>query len=129
MKSDLKHVTFSHNKSINELLYFTSLWISEFEFIKIELSFLKRLINNYPFKSRIPNLFEHIQLFILDLDNLEEDRKLILENIHFQKKQLSNKLKSSDLNFEDLEEEVFNYLEGYKKLKARIYQYISGLIK
>ena len=129
MKSELKYVTFSHNKSINELLYYISLWVSEFEFIKIELSFLKHFIKTYPFKSRIPNLFEHIQLFILDLESLEEDRNLILKKLHHQKKQLSNKLKSSNLNFEDLEEEVFNYLEGYKKLKTRIYQYIIGLIK
>ncbi|WP_372794526.1 hypothetical protein [Lutibacter sp.] len=129
MKSGLKYVTFSHNKSVNELLYNISLWVSEFEFIKIELSFLKHLLKTYPFKSKIPNLFEHIQLFILDLESLEEDRNLIQKNIHHQKKQLSNKLKSSNLNFEDLEEEVFNYLEGYKKLKARIYQYVSGLIK
>ncbi len=129
MNSELKFTTFSHNKSINELLYYISLWTTEFEFIKIELSFLKHLIKTYPFKSRTPNLFEHLQLFVLDLDSLEEDRNLILKNIHHQKKQLNNKLKSSNLNFEDLEEEVFNYLEGYKKLKVRIYQYISGLIK
>ena len=129
MKSELKYVTFSHNKSVNELLYYISLWTTEFEFIKIELSFLKHLIKTYPFKSRVPNLFENIQLFILDLDSLEEDRNIILQNIRHQKKQLSNKIKSSNLNFEDLEEDVFNYLEGYKKLKTRIYQYISGLIK
>lgn len=129
MKSELKFTTFSHNKSINELLYYISLWTTEFELIKIELSFLKHLIKTYPFKSRIPNLFEHLQLFLSDLDSLEEDRDLILKNIYHQKKQLSNKLKSSNLNYESLEEEVFNYLEGYKKLKTRIYQYISGLIK
>lgn len=129
MKSELKFTTFSHNKSINELLYYISLWIIEFEFIKIELSFLKSLIKTYPFKSKIPNLFEHLQLFILELDDFEENRNLILKNIHHQKKQLNNKLKSSDLNYENLEEEVFNYLENYKKLKTRIYQYISGLIK
>lgn len=129
MKSELKYVSFSNNKSINELLYYISLWITEFEFIKIELSFLKYLIKTYPFKSKIPNLFEHLQLFILELESLEEDRNLILKKIHHQKKQLSNRLKSYDLNYENLEEEVFNYLEDYKKLKTRIYQYINGLIK
>jgi len=87
MKSELKYVSFSNNKSINELLYYISLWITEFEFIKIELSFLKYLIKTYPFKSKIPNLFEHLQLFILELESLEEDRNLILKKIHHQKKQ------------------------------------------
>ena len=137
MKSELKYATFSSEKSINELLFNISFWDSEFEFIKIELSFLKHLIKTYPFQVSIPNLFEHLQLFILDLDNLEEDRASIVQNLSIQKNQLKSKPKKEDFNYgnfnlkdyDNLTEEIFNYLEQYKKTKSKIYQYINGLIK
>lgn len=136
MKSELKYIAFNRDKSINELFFYTSIWKSEFEFIKIELSFLKLLIKTYPFKSKIPNMFEHLQLFILNIDKLEEDRNLILENIELHRNQLSKKLKRNDLKHDDfniltydnLADEIFNYLESYKNLKSKIYQYINGLI-
>ena len=137
MKSELKYTSFSSEKSINELLFNISLWKSEFEFIKIELSFLKHLIKTYPFQVSIPNLFESLQLFILDLDNLEKDRASIVQNLSIQKKQLKNKPKKEDLNYgnfnlieyDNLTEDIFNYLEAYKKIKVKIYLYINGLIK
>lgn len=137
MKSELKYTSFNSEKSINELLFNISFWNTEFEFIKIELSFLKHLIKTYRFQVSIPNLFERLQLFILDLDNLEEDRVSIIQNLSIQKSQLKSKPKKEDLNYgnfnlnvyDDLNEEIFNYLERYKKIKLKIYQYINGLIK
>ena len=79
MKSELKYTAFNRDKSINELLFYTSLWKSEFEFIKTELSFLKLLIKTYPFKSEIPNMFERLQLFILNIDKLEEEVEQLKE--------------------------------------------------
>ena len=128
MKSKLPYTAFNHKKSLNELLFYTSLWQSELEFIKIELSFIKKLIKTYPFKSEIPNLFEHLQLFILDIDNFEENRNSILVNIHIQKNNLKKDLKYSDFDYDNLAEEIFNYKENYKNLKIKIYQYINGLI-
>tara|TARA_R110001583_G_scaffold82774_1_gene219303 strand:- start:38530 stop:38943 length:414 start_codon:yes stop_codon:yes gene_type:complete len=137
MKSGLKYTTFSSEKSINELLFNISIWNSEFEFIEIELSFLKHLIKTYPFQVSIPNLFERLQLFILDLDNLEEDQVSIIQNLSIQKNQLKNKSIKEDFNYDtfnlkdydNLTEEIFNYLVEYKKIKIKIYQYINGLIK
>lgn len=123
MEADLKYATFNHDRSINELIYMTSLWQQEFEYVKVELSFIKHLLKKYPFKSKAQNMFERIQLFILDIDNFEEKRNSLYMDINQYKLQLKN-----IVNYHNLSKEIFNYLEAFKKLKIRIYQYINSLI-
>jgi len=128
MEADLKYATFIHDRSINVLLFNISLWQSELNFFKIESSFLKKLLNTYPFKSKAQNMFERIQLFILEIDNFEGRTDLLLTRVSLHKKQLRTKVKYCDSNYIKLSEDFFNYLEEYKKLKVRIYQYINSMI-
>ena len=74
MKSIIKYRGFYRDKSTEELLYNNILCEHYFNFIKVEITFLNQLLKNYPFKSNIPNLFEHIQLFIKDLNDCENNR-------------------------------------------------------
>jgi tRNA splicing ligase len=136
MESGQVYKSFSRDKTIEELLYNTSLWTSEFDFIHIELAFIKRLIRAYPFSSTIPNLYERLQLFILELDNFEKEKNNIAEKINNYHLTLNenpeiNTLESGHfypLEYEKLAEEVFMYLIHYKKLKIQIFEYINGLI-
>ena len=54
-------------KSYREVFYDARLWISDFDFFKTELLFLKVLLKSNSFKSNIPNLFERLQLLIKEL--------------------------------------------------------------
>jgi len=136
MKQEITYKTFDHIKSSSELFYNFLVWTSEFEFIEIELNFLKHLIKTYPFQSKIPNLYEHLQLFIQELDNLEKIKSNLIDKIHTQNIQLSNKLKQYEMNsdnfyrieYEKISEEIFNYMQNYKNLKVRIFEYVNGLI-
>lgn len=136
MESQLNYKIFTREKSVNELLHNCELWISDFEFIKIEISFLKRLLITFPFKSLIPNLFEKLQLFIIDLDHLDSVRVTIYETIKTHNQQLRNKINLKKLcydneylnSYDDMAEEVLAYLEDYKKLKGKIYEYVIGMI-
>jgi hypothetical protein len=137
MESNIIYKSFSKDKTIEELLYNISLWISDYAFINIELSFIKRLIKAYPFTSTTPNLYERLQLFILELDNFEQAKNNILVKINDYDKKLNEceETKAIDLDhlylaeYEKLAEEVFMYLKHYKNLKIRIFEYINGLIK
>ena len=135
MEADKVYKSFSRDKTIEELFYNTSLWTSEFDFINSELAFLKRLIKAYPFSATIPNMYEHLQLFILELDNFEKEKNNITEKIkNYHRKIERPEINSSEsghfylLEYEKLAEEVFIYLMHYKNLKIQIFEYINGLI-
>lgn len=136
MESQLKHNTFIGERSKTQLLQNYNLWAANFEFIKLEISFLKTLIIAFPFKSKIPNLFEKLQLFNKDLDNLEALRTTIYSTIKYNSLEISKKTVSKKLNsntsylntYYEITEEVLEYLETYKSFKLKLYEFIAGLI-
>lgn len=136
MESNIVYKSFSKDKTIEELLYYVSLWKSKYAFINIELAFIKRLIKAYPFSVNIPNLYERLQLFSLELDNLEQTKNDILIQINDYEKKLTEGEETVMLvpghlflvEFEKLAEEVFMYRKIYRNLKIRIFEYINGLI-
>ncbi|MDT8417389.1 MAG: hypothetical protein RQ864_06220 [Lutibacter sp.] len=136
MESNIVYKSFSKDKTTEELLYNISLWTSEYAFINLELDFIKRLIKTYPFSSTIPNLYERLQLFILELDNFEQAKNNILVKINDYDKKISESEQTNTLDndhlylidYEKLGEEVFMYMKHYKKLKIQIFEYINGLM-
>ena len=136
MESHLKYKVFTSEKSVIELLHNCKIWASDFDFIKIEISFLKRLLKTFPFKSSIPNLFEKLQLFANDLEHSDSVRATIQETINTHNQQLNSKIKLTKINYDNeylysydnLAEEVLEFLEDYKNLKVKIYEYVIGLI-
>jgi len=137
MEAGSVYKTFSRNRTIEELLYNTYLWTAELNFIISELAFIKRLIKAYPFTATIPNLYERLQLFTLELDNFEKERNILTKKIDNYRLQVikepeNTKLESGHLNllaYENLAEEIFMYLKHYKNLKIQLFEYMSGLIK
>jgi hypothetical protein len=136
MKALVKYKIFLHDKSVDELQFNADLWISELEFIDIEISFIKHLIKSYPIKSKIPNLFENLQLFIQELDTIEKEKNNLADNIHQYINQLSGMIECDKLGcdnfyviaYEKLAKQIFNYLQAYKKLKTQIYEYLNGIL-
>tara|TARA_R110001583_G_scaffold39773_2_gene127448 strand:- start:7367 stop:7789 length:423 start_codon:yes stop_codon:yes gene_type:complete len=136
MESQLKHNANHTKKSLKELLHNCNLWTADLEFIKIEIAFLKTLLATYPFKASIPNLFEKLQLFSKDLENLETLRTIIHKTIHSHIQALNKNITISELDYSStyqtsynaLTEDVFAYFETYKNLKIKIYEFITGLI-
>ncbi len=136
MKAIEKYKIFLHDKSVDELQFNTSLWISELEFIDFEVSFIKHLIKSYPIKSKIPNLFENLQLFIKELDTIEREKNNLTDNIHQYTNQLNDMIECDKLScdnfyviaYEKLAKELFNYVQAYKKLKTQIFEYLNGIL-
>ncbi|MFZ2285199.1 MAG: hypothetical protein WAV86_15130 [Lutibacter sp.] len=136
MQANPVYKSFSRDKTKEELLYNISLWTAEFDFIHSELAFIKKLIKAYPFTATIPNLYERLQLFTLELDNFEKEKNKITEKINGYHFKISETPEISVmesghfylLEYEKLAEEVFMYLIHYKNLKLQIFEYMNGLI-
>lgn len=134
MRTVEKYKIFLHDKSIDELQFKSSLWISKLEFIAIELSFIKHLLKSYPLKSEIPNLFEQIQLFNKELDIIKKKSDNIIENTHQYINELGSMVECDKLScdnfyviaYEKLAKDIFNFSQNYTKLKTQIYEYLRG---
>jgi hypothetical protein len=113
----------------------TEQWQMELEFIALEIPFLLQILKTYPFHNQRPNLFERIQLFIQQLESLDEFRILILDKISTHKKDLivMNKIGRKDssiskINQEVLEEEFTNFILEYQQLKWEIFEYSNTVL-
>lgn len=136
MATNLNFSNINYNKSTNELVFNTEIWISDLTFYKTEIEFLKKFINTNLFKSNTRNLFENIQIMNKNLDNSESKRKLLLEKIIALNKQLNTNIEAAiqkcDTKFIDefnnIEDEILTFNKAYKKLKITIYTYFYGIL-
>ncbi len=136
MKTIEKYKIFLHEKSIDELQFNSSLWISELGFIDTEVSFIKHLIKSNLIKSTVPNLFENLQLFIKELDSIKDEKNNLMNDVHQYTNQLNGMVECDKLScdnfyviaYEKLAKELFNYLQVYKKLKTQIFEYLNGVL-
>jgi len=136
MATNLNYKNINYKKNVQDLGFKVESWISDLTFFKTEIDFLKKIINTYPFKSNTRNLFENIQIYTQNLNNLESKRLLILKKITPIKQEIikNNKegfqKKHSQFieEFIKLEVEILTFTETYKKLKNTIYNYIYALI-
>ncbi len=136
MTTSLNYNNINYKKNVQDLGFKVESWVSDLTFFKTEIDFLKKIINTYPFKSNTRNLFENIQIYTQNLNNLESKRLLILKKITPIKQEIikNNKedfqKKHSQFieEFIKLEVEILTFTETYKKLKNTIYNYIYALI-
>ena len=136
MTTSLNYNNINYKKNVQDLGFKVESWASDLTFFKTEIDFLKKIINTYPFKSNTRNLFENIQIYTQNLNNLESKRLLILKKITPIKQEIikNNKedfqKKHSQFieEFIKLEVEILTFTETYKKLKNTIYNYIYALI-
>lgn len=136
MKPTISNKAFDIKKYGKEVFYETNIWVSDFEFNKVELSFFKALLKTNLFKSQILNLFERLQLLLMEVDRFEESNTILIDKVK-QYNSLIESLLISDvfrLNDENSEryyqlvEEVFLFNRKYKNFKRGMYEFIEGII-
>jgi hypothetical protein len=110
-------------------------WQSDFNLIIREVTFLKKLLETYPFKVAIPNLFEDLQLFREELNAVKDTGEKIneqIKNSQNQKEALqikkTAKLIQNNNNIQKIELEIITLHKKYQKLKIALYEYITGLL-
>ena len=129
--------SFIQEKNINVLLGDCLFWIRELLFLEEEITFLKIIVKTYPFKGNTPNLFENIQLFAKDFDAILDQKNQIQENLKthqdFLKESKTNRstdtIKLLIALHEDIEKQLLDFFTSYKETKAKLYEFMSELIK
>lgn len=112
-----------------------SQWQLELDFIALEIPFLMQILKSYPFHSQRQNLFERLQLFIQQLEALEEERILILEKISMHKMNLTMKKigsinsSFSTINHTIIDEDFTNFTLEYQQLKWEIFEYSNTILE
>lgn len=137
MNSEINYKSFGNSKSINEILHTIKCWNFDLKFTKSEINFILKLIENYPFNSIIPNLYERIQLFSKDLINIENERNKLLIEIENYRKDLigqeeQHHFETHDyylIEFHHTAELVFEYHKKLKKLKGTVFEYVMGIME
>lgn len=123
------------DNSLNKLKQEASKWYFELDFTALEIPFIKQILKSYPFQSDTPNLFERLQLYVKELETLNEIRNYILDKITSHRNQL-NEIKPNSIfnenylkiNHEIIEEEFNSFNENYKHLKWQIFEYANAVI-
>ncbi|MCK5402185.1 MAG: hypothetical protein KAJ28_11180 [Flavobacteriaceae bacterium] len=137
METTIRDKSFNRDKSIEELQYDSHEWKSKLKFIKLELNFLKFLLNINIFEKGIMNLFETIELFKQDVDNANKKRSKLLDKTNLHISKITKKLECVNIDnngffieiHENLEHEFEVFLEEINNLKLQLFQYIQSVIK
>lgn len=136
MDSILAYKAFDINKSYTDVIYDASNWISDFNFTKKELLFLKAIIKSNSFKSTIPNLFERLQLLLKDIDDFKVNNVFIINRVEQFKQEVTETLKKDVFSlgknemetYQSLEKEIFEFHQKYKNFKAHLYEFLIEII-
>lgn len=136
MNPTFSYKAFDTNKSYGAVIYDATIWIDDLDFFKIEMLFLKAIIKSNLFKSQIPNLFERLQLLIIEVDQFIEDNDVLNEQIKLYSESVERLIKSDVFSLEDdyldkyhnLAEEVLLFTQKYKNFKMSLYEFITELI-
>lgn len=132
----VSYKAFEINKNYSDVIYDSSIWISDFNFIKNELVFLKTIIKSNAFTSTIPNLFERLQLLLKDIDRINENSDEIKEKIENYKYKVTEILNSDVFSlgdelletYQSLEKEIFEYNQKYKNFKRCLYEFLIEIL-
>lgn len=101
-----------------------------------ELSFLMLYLNAEIFKPGIPNLFENLKEFLINVEDIKSQNtrfnNLIEEDLKILKDAIENG-KSPEENFisdfENLREDIEKYFEKLSDLKLEIFHYTGNILK
>ncbi|MFD0836068.1 hypothetical protein ACFQ0I_09850 [Mariniflexile aquimaris] len=137
MKTELNYISFSSNKSIEELRYILSNHISNLEHIKVELEFYNNLLDKPIYKPEVRNLFEKLDGFKNEINLIIEKHMVFLNNqLYAHLNSVKNKIECDDVacdNFfisehEALDLEVFNFYKEVNDLKSRLFPFVLSVL-
>jgi hypothetical protein len=136
MDAIISYKAFDIEKSYNNVIHDSLIWISEFNFVNNELFFLKTIIKSTSFKSTIPNLFERLQFLLKDIDRLNENSEIIKVKVEKYKYKVTKTLNSDVFSFsedyfeayQNIIKEIFDFEQKYKNFKTHLYEFLIEII-
>lgn len=112
-------------------------WKSGLQFIEGEIQFINQLLNSYVFEPNTPNLFERLQEFKTQIEEIELDIAGIHAEIRKQESELGGMLECDtvscdtfyDQKHTSLKKMTNLFLKRYKTFKAEVFSYAGGILK
>jgi len=132
----VSYKAFEINKSYSDVISDSSIWISDFNFLKNELLFFKTILKSNLFKSTIPNLFEKRKLLLKDIDELNENSDAIIERIKKYRGKVTETLSRDIFSFNEgyfeiyhsLLKEIMEFNKNFNSIKNELYEFLIEII-
>jgi len=132
----VSYKAFEINKSYSDVISDSSIWISDFNFLKNELLFFKTILKSNLFKSTIPNLFEKRKLLLKDIDELNENSDAIIERIKKYRGKVTETLSRDVFSFNEgyfeiyhsLLKEIMEFNKNFNSIKNELYEFLIEII-
>jgi len=127
----------NRTQKIEQLHWHIQHWKSDLQFMENEISFIERLLNSKIFEPDTPNLNKHLQDYLKQLGDFEARKAKLRQLISKHENLLGTVMESHDdgvvadfyFEHEDLEVEVLDSTDDFKRLKAEIFEYVGGTLK
>ena len=130
------HKCFNENKSIEEMEFNISKYVTSLENFKFELHFYKVLLNKPIFKPQVMNLYETFAKFKNEINSLNKNTKELLNELNSHAHHIRNKIECDNIacdsffisEQDNLDAKVFKFNIKIFNFKFRLFQYIESVI-
>tara|TARA_R110002049_G_scaffold300467_3_gene491373 strand:- start:7436 stop:7852 length:417 start_codon:yes stop_codon:yes gene_type:complete len=136
METIKEYKSFNENKSIEELEFNITEYVTSLENFKFEIQFYRVLLDKPIFKPHVMNLYETLVKFKNEINNLNENSTDLLNELNSHAHHIRNKIECDNvacdsffINEHDaIQRKVFNFKIKIFNLKFRLFQYIESVI-
>lgn len=137
MSTTIKYRRSENEKSIDELQEDTLRWDSLLQINTEEIYFLKQFLTSDIYEDAIPNLFERLQEFYDEVEEMKAEKMELHENLHNHKNDLNGMLECEDISCESfyhsqhqkLSNRLEKHLEKMQDLKLKVLRFTTPLLK
>lgn len=137
MSSTLHHRRSANEKNIEELQDDTSRWEDLFQINTEEIRFLKKFLSSDIFEGNIPNLYEKLQDFFMEVEELKAEKIELHEQLRNHRNDLNGMMECEDISCEtfyytqhqNLSDKIEKHLEKVQDLKMKIIRFSTPLLK
>jgi hypothetical protein len=136
--SSISHFRKSANeKDVEDLLADTTQWDKVFYEHTEEIIFYKTLVTSDIFENKTPNLYEKLQEYYSQLNELQEEKIELQEALHNHKNDLAGMMECEDISCEsfyhsqhyNLTKRIEKHISVFRSLKLNLIRFSTPLLK
>lgn len=137
MPSTVNYRRSQNERSVNELQEDTLRWDSLLQINTEEIYFLKQFLTSDIFQDTLPNLYERLQGFFDEVEEMKAEKIELHEELHNHKNDLNGMMECEDISCESfyhsqhqkLSNRLEKHLEKMQDLKLKILRFTTPLLK
>ncbi|WP_298541391.1 hypothetical protein [uncultured Aquimarina sp.] len=125
------------NKDLRDIHFDTLESKSSLQFIDDEVLFINQLLHSYVFEPTTPNLFERLQEFKQEINNVKKEIEELNEEIRKHESELGGMLECDTISCDhyyyeehkSLKNRFNAFYRNFRKLKSEVFSYAGGILK